>query len=149
VIADRYKQNALCLAAYKDDEFAGCLWYVKNHYREDEVNCAYELGSENLAWDFDVYVVPKFRLTPVFIKLWDTASAKLINSGCYWSLSRISAFNSMSLASHKRMGAKVIGWAVFIQIATVQLTIASISPYLHLSYSKNSFPLFKFQPPKL
>ena len=147
VIADRYKQQASCLAAYKEQEFAGCLWYAKTRYKEDEVRCLYELVSPKTAWDFDVYVEPKFRLSPVFLKLWDTASSKLISEGYNWSFSRISAFNPLSLASHKRMGAKLFGWAVFIRLSALQLTLTSINPYFHLSFTEHSFPIFKLQPP--
>ncbi len=148
VLADRYRQGAVCIAAYKGEEFAGCIWYVKPRYQEDEVRCLYDLQSEHAVWDFDVYVVPKFRLSPVFLKLWDEVSAKLLAENCYWSLSRISAFNAMSLSSHKRLGAKVLGWAVFTQLGSIQLTIATVRPYLHVSFSENSFPTFNLQPSK-
>lgn len=148
VIADRYAQGAICLSAYKGDEFAGCLWYVKSRYREDEVRCLYELASEEAVWDFDVYVEPKFRLSPVFLKLWDAASEKLLNEGCCWSFSRISAFNAMSLSSHKRMGAKVIGWSVFSRIGSLQVTVASLWPHFHVSFSESSFPVFKLKSPE-
>lgn len=144
VIADRYEQGAVCLAAYKADEFAGCLWYVTSHYKEDEVRCLYELSDKQVVWDFDVYVVPKFRLSPVFIKLWDEASARLIHEGVEWSFSRISAFNPMSLSSHKRMGASIFGWAVFVRIGSIQLTFFSFKPFLHVSFSDASYPTFKF-----
>lgn len=147
-ILNRYKQGAVCLVAYKNNDFAGCLWYAKSRFREDDVRCLYELVSDQTAWDFDVYVKPKFRLSPVFLKLWDTTSAKLLSEGCLWSLSRISAFNAISLSSHKRMGAKVIGWAVFTSLGTLQITIASIRPFLHISFSEASFPIFKLHPPQ-
>ncbi len=147
VIADRYAQGAVCLATYKGEEFAGCLWYVNPRYREDEVRCLYQLVSAQAVWDFDVYVEPKFRLSPVFLKLWDATSAKLISEGYCWSLSRISAFNAMSLSSHKRMGAQVVGWAIFMRAGVVQLSIASLRPFLHISFSESSFPVFKL--PKL
>lgn len=143
VIDERYGQGATCLAAYKGEEFAGCLWYCKNQFKEDEVRCLYQFTPSQAVWDFDVYVEPKYRLSPVFLKLWDTASAKLTQEGYDRSLSRISAFNPMSLSSHKRMGAKILGWAVFIRILAAQITLASVSPYLHISFSGTSFPVFK------
>jgi hypothetical protein len=149
VIADRYSQGAVCLVAYKADEFAGCLWYSKSRYREDEVRCLYEIVSLQSVWDFDVYVEPKFRLSPVFLKLWDYASNKLICEGYSWSLSRISAFNAISLASHKRMGARIFGWAVFFRVGNVQLSISSLRPFLNVSFSEASYPVFKLKPPKL
>ncbi len=148
VIKDRYNQGANCLVAYKNTEFAGCLWYIKNRYKEDEVNCLYELPANDSVWDFDVYVEPKFRLSPVFLKLWDYTSDKLIKENRHWSLSRISAFNPNSLFSHKRMGAVIIGWAVFICLGAIQVTIANVSPFFHVSFGKASFPVFRLEPPK-
>ncbi|NOT12417.1 MAG: N-acetyltransferase [Methylococcaceae bacterium] len=148
VIKDRYMQGAVCLAAYKANEFAGCLWYAKHRFREDEVRCIYEFDSFQSVWDFDVYVEPKFRLSPVFLKLWDYASAKLLNEGYSWSFSRISAFNAMSLGSHKRMGARIVGWAVFFQVGTVQLSVSSLRPFLYVSFSEASYPVFKLKSPK-
>lgn len=148
VIKNRYKQGAKCLSAYKDEEFAGCLWYIKGKYKEDEVNCLYELPAKNSVWDFDVYVEPKFRLSPVFLKLWDYTSDKLLKENCLWSLSRISAFNPNSLFSHKRMGAVIIGWAVFVCLGAVQVTVANVSPFFHISFGKASFPVFRLEPPK-
>ncbi len=146
VIADRYQQGAVCLAAYKDDEFTGCLWFVTTAYQEDEVRCRYVLPPAAV-WDFDVYVDAKYRLSPVFLKLWDAASSRLLADGFAWSLSRISAFNALSLSSHKRMGAKVLGWAVFIRLRSVQFTVASVPPFLHGSFSENAFPVFRLQLP--
>jgi hypothetical protein len=149
VIKDRYQQGAVCLAAFKDEKFAGCLWYVKDAYKEDEVRCLYHFMSPQAVWDFDVYVEPSFRLSPVFLKLWDAASAKLKSEACCWSLSRISAFNVMSMSAHKRMGAKVLGWSVFLTIGIVQFSIASFSPFFHISFSENSFPVYRLNLPKL
>lgn len=148
VIVDRYRQGAVCLAAYKEQEFAGCFWYVKDKYKEDEVNCLYELDCINSVWDFDVYVAPKFRMSPVFLKLWDVASTQLIEQGIDWSLSRISAFNAGSISSHIRMGAESVGWACFICMGSFQITIASIFPFLHFSLNKSSYPVFSLMPPK-
>lgn len=148
VLADRYNQGATCLTAYREDEFAGCLWYAESRYREDEVRCVYQLPADQAVWDFDVYVEPKFRLSPVFLKLWDEASTKLTQKGSRWSFSRISAFNAMSLSSHKRMGAYVVGWAVFAQFRQTQICIASMKPFIHLSTSEFSSPVFKFSLPK-
>ena len=108
VLADRYTQQTICLAAYKEEEFAGCLWYAKNRYKEDEVRCLYELVSPKTVWDFDVYVEPKFRLSPVFLKLWDAAASKLISEGYNCSLSRISAFNTIILSLAQAHGRKSI-----------------------------------------
>lgn len=147
VIHNRYAQGAVCLAAFNDEEFAGCLWYVKKKYQEDEVRCTYEVDAENSVWDFDVYVEPKYRLTPVFLKMWDNASQRLLDEGYQWSISRISAFNPMSLSSHKRMGAQQLGWAVFFRVGFSQFTLSNLSPYLHISINTKYFPVFKLKIP--
>ena len=149
VIKDRYAQGAVCLGAYKGGELAGYIWYIANRYQEDEVRCQYQLISKDCVWDFDVYVDPKYRLTSAFLKLWDVASAKLVNEGYRWSISRISAFNAMSLNSHKRMGLKIIGWAVFITIGKVQVTFSDLAPCIHFSLGEQSFPVFRLKPPNL
>ncbi len=145
VIKDRYQQGAVCLAIYKQEEFAGCFWYIKEKYHEDEVRCVFELLDDDAVWDFDVYVVPKYRLSPVFLKLWDDASQRLMADGYQRSISRISAFNAMSLSSHKRMGAKQLGWAVFLYVGFVQLTLSNLFPYIHFSSNIRSFPVIKFK----
>lgn len=149
VLQDRYSQGSECLAVFKGDVFAGCMWYVKSRYKEDEVRCLYELPAHQAVWDFDVYVDPKFRLSPVFLKLWDVASARLVDEGVGWSFSRISAFNTMSLSSHKRMGAIIVGWAVFIRFGNIQMTVSTLSPCFHLSFSDASYPIFKFDLPEI
>ena len=132
VLAERYQQHATCLAAFKGDEFTGCLWYTKNHYQEDEVRCMYQLVSAKSVWDFDVFIETKHRTSLVFLKLWDAASNKLNAEGFDWSLSRISAFNSISLSSHKRLGATVFGWALFVRLGFIQFTFSSLQPYFHI-----------------
>ena len=148
VIADRYNQGGVCLAAYKQEAFTGCLWFVKNQYKEDEVRCAYVL-PDFAVWDFDVYVDPNYRMSMAFLKLWESASFRLIDEGYHWSLSRISAFNPNSLSSHKRMGARIIGWAVFVKMGGNQLAISSIKPFVHFSGSELTWPVFKFNLPKI
>jgi len=148
VIKDRYYQGAVCLAAYKSNTFIGCLWYVKHQYIEDEVRCIFKLASPQSVWDFDVYVEPKHRLSPVFLKLWDEAAKQLRKQGYEWSISRISAFNSTSIFSHRRMGAKTIGSTTFICIGNYQFTIANIFPFIHFSKNKKSIPNFILIPPE-
>lgn len=148
VIKDRYDQGAVCLAAYNKEQFSGCLWYIEKQYREDEVRCLYKYSPDQAVWDFDVYVVPKFRLSPVFLKLWDQAAKQLLEQGYTWSLSRISAFNATSLSSHTRMGAEIVGSAHFICLGQFQLTIANIYPFIHFSKGTEQFPVFNLRVPE-
>jgi hypothetical protein len=141
VIEWRYRSGYICFAATIKDHFAGFLWLSFGHYFEDEVRCQYELtNTRNCAWDFDVYVDPAFRMGRTFSRLWDTANHYLADRGIIWSLSRISAFNAMSLRSHSRLGAIQIHTATFICCGPFQLAWFNTRPFLHLSLHSRFIP---------
>lgn len=134
VIAARYAQGARCLAAVRGGELAGFLWWVEGPYAEDEVRCRFVPQPEDAAiWDFDVFVHPMHRHAPVFARLWDVAGEQLRARGFAWSCSRISAFEPDSLAAHARLGARVLGRALFIRVGPAQLLVGSQPLRLHLS----------------
>ena len=83
---------------------------------------------------------PEHRNGLGFARLWDEANNLLRQRGVAVSWSRISAFNPGSLASHKRLGAKIVGSATFLKIGMAQFMIASGPPYLHCSLSKKDVP---------
>jgi GNAT superfamily N-acetyltransferase len=140
VIADRYRQGA-CLAACKADELLGYAWIVFDRYEEDEVRCVFMPSPSDIsAWDFDVYVDPKYRLGRTFSRLWDAVNTFLRERGYNWTISRISAFNKESLTSHGRLGATGVGSALFFQCGFVQVMISSCRPYFHLSTGKTNIP---------
>lgn len=145
VIRDRYRQGAHCFAAYKGSEFAGYIWLMLKSYNEDEVRCTYlPLPVGQSAWDFDVHVETPYRLGRLFARLWDTANEFLHSRGFTWTLSRISAFNPISLTSHVRMGSKVLGSALFFCFGSWQLMLASVHPFIHFSIS--SYPRISLSP---
>ncbi len=145
VIRDRYQQGAHCFAAYKGSEFAGYIWLMLKSYNEDEVRCSYlPLPVGQSAWDFDVHVEPSYRLGRLFARLWDTANEFLRSHGFTWTLSRISAFNPISLTSHVRMGSKILGSAIFFCFGPWQLMLASVRPFIHFSIS--SYPRISLNP---
>lgn len=146
VIHARFQQGAKCLVALKEQHFIGFLWFLLGsyHYQEDEVRARYiPLPAEQTAWDFDVYVAPDSRLGLTFPRLWDEANRILTEKGVQWSCSRISAFNAGSLASHARLGTLSVGSAIFFCAGRWQITLASISPFFHLSSCPDSFPEFR------
>ena len=145
----RFDQGAVCFTALKAGEFAGFLWLAFSAYDEDEVRCRYVLQpSGKVAWDFDVYIEPEHRTGILFMKLWDEANRFLAAREIEWSLSRISAFNSGSILSHAKMGARRIGSATFLCLGSWQLAVSSVSPYLHLSTRARSFPTYVLTPEK-
>ena len=141
VIKRRYDANNLCLQARVGDSFAGFLWLAFGGYDEDEVRCRYILGDpEVMAWDFDVYVEPHFRLGRTFIRLWDAANELLHRRGIAWSLSRISAFNRGSLNSHGRLGLMSLGYATFICCGETQLAFLPGRKLPVFSWNERSRP---------
>ncbi len=140
----RFKQGAKCLVAVKEGQFIGFLWLLMGSYEEDEVRARYvPLPEGQAAWDFDVYVAPDFRLGLTFLRLWDQANRILCDHGILWSCSRISAFNTGSLGAHARLGTLSLGSAIFFRAGQWQITLASVSPYFHLSRHSGSSPEFR------
>jgi hypothetical protein len=143
-IEERFRQGAKCLVAFKDGKFLGFLWLLLGSYQEDEVRARYTpLPKELAAWDFDVYVEPGSRLGFTFLRLWDEANKFLTCHGILWSCSRISAFNTGSLSAHAHLGTLSLGSVIFFYAGRWQITLASISPYFHLSSYPGSFPEFR------
>ena len=140
VIAARFAQGAICIAIVKETQLQAAIWLVHGHYDEDVVRARFVLPrSGTAAWDFDVYVAPKYRLGFTFLRLWDAANAYLRESGVLWSYSRITAFNLGSLASHSRLGASPFGSATFLTLGPIQIMISTLRPRLHISLG-NSQP---------
>jgi hypothetical protein len=148
VLESRFAQNARCLVATSQDRFLGFLWFVQGAYEEDDVRCLFvpEPAGE-ASWDFDVFVDPTARLGFAFMRLWDEANRLLSSEGARWSISRISAFNVGSLASHRRLGLRRIASAVFVCVGPVQLMFATCRPYVHLAVGAASRPVMRLRAP--
>lgn len=143
VIEQRFQDGAVCLVASIDDKFAGFLWLAFDHYDEDEVRCRYLLPDARAsAWDYDVYVAPEYRLGRTFSRLWGAANRFLADRGVHWSISRISAFNTNSIAVHRRMGMVTLFPVNFLVVGETQLTFMRRFPFFHLSLTPD-------RPPKL
>jgi hypothetical protein len=143
VIAARYAQGARCLAATTaDHKLAGFLWYVTGAYEEDEVRARFlpePVGAT--AWDFDVTILPRYRMGRLFAYLWRRAADELAAAGIKHTLSRISAFNAMSMASHRRLRARTVGKALFLCLGRVQVMTSTVGPRWHLSWRDDQRPL--------
>ena len=141
-IRTRFAQGARCLMAVSKGKFAGFLWFVVGPYEEDDVRVRFvPAPSGRAAWDFDVMVMPDFRMGRLFSHLWRRASAELCAMGVEHTLSRISAFNASSIAAHRRLGARVVGSTLFFCIGRWQLMQTSFSPRWHLSWRTEQRPV--------
>lgn len=141
VIRSRFAQGARCLAAANDSGLAGFLWYVPGPYLEDEVRARFlPAPAGQSAWDFDVMVLPQYRMGRLFSYLWAAAGAELAAAGIRHTISRISAFNAASLASHRRLGATIVGSAVFVCIGRVQFMASTLAPRWNVSWRDDQRP---------
>lgn len=146
VIARRFGDGAQCTVALVRGEFAGFIWIQRERYDEDEVRCVYELAEpRSSAWDFDVYVEPRFRAGRTMARLWLHVNDELRREGVRWSFSRISAFNAGSLASHARLGIRVCGSLLFVSIGRCQLMVGGRRPWLHVGW--RGAPRVQLRPP--
>ena len=149
IMSRRFDAGATCTALLMRGEFAGFIWLQSGCYEEDELRCTFVLQMQKVSvWDFDVYVEPKYRIGRAMARLWSHVDAELAAQGIQWSFSRISAFNSASLASHARLGAEVCGSAVFVLIGPLQLSWLPEFPYVHASFSELHRPVVRLRPPR-
>ncbi|HAW91676.1 MULTISPECIES: hypothetical protein [unclassified Arsukibacterium] len=141
-LKQRYANGGHCFAAFKKGQLAGNLWLNFDQYQEDEVRCRYILQPNgHAAWDYDVFVMPKFRFSYVFAKLWDSANQLMTSRNIRYVYSRINYYNISSLQSHKRLGSAVFGTVYFINIGSVQLMFSRhFRPFFRLSTNQAEFP---------
>jgi GNAT superfamily N-acetyltransferase len=147
-IAKRFADGAVCYVAEQANKLVGFIWIKQNSYHEDEVRCHYVLQPPTrLAWDFDAFVAPEFRMSRAFAQLWEAANEYLREHGYRWTISRISAFNAASLASHKRLGAVHLHTGVFMVLGPLQFSAFSCAPYVHIGFGSSSEPELTFHAP--
>lgn len=139
VIAARRRQQATCLGAFKKGELIGYMWFSPRQYEEDEVRCTYLLDPPaQSVFDYDFYIFPEHRMGRGFASLWDGANAHLRARAVGQTFSRVSRFNLASRRAHAHLGGTRLGSAVFLMLGPVQLTVASVSPYLHVGADAGS-----------
>ena len=143
VIASRFDQHARCIAAsVEGGRLAGFLWFVVGPYDEDEVRVRFVPAPEGAAaWDFDVTILPEYRMGRLFAALWGRAGAELATLGVRYTCSRISAFNATSLAAHQRLGARKVGSATFVCCGRVELMACSLGPQYRLTWRDDQRPV--------
>lgn len=134
--ASRFDQGAVCLGAYRKGKLIGYVWFCSRSYEEDEVRCTYELCEpEHSVFDFDLYVMPEHRMGIGFVAIWHGANAYLHERGIRYTFSRMTRFNLPSRRAHARLGAKCAGRAVFVQAWGLEVMLASVSPFVALTWS--------------
>lgn len=132
-IRERFAQGAQCLMATRNNMLVGCIWFIRGAYAEDEVRVDYVLPQDgSCIWDFDVFVAESERLGFLFAKQWDVFDALLRPQGVRYTVSRINAFNQRSITSHRSLGARGCGWALFFRIGPLQWMLSDQRPFVAL-----------------
>jgi hypothetical protein len=138
IMAQRFAQKAVCLGAFRKGELIGYMWFCFESYDEDEVRCTYLLNPvEKAIFDFDFYLFPEHRMGLGFVGLWNGANQYLSRRGIAYTFSRLTRFNLASRRAHQHLGWKVAGRAVFFQAWRVELLLATLFPYVHLSLGRS------------
>src|SRR5208337_735842 len=146
----RFKQNAICLAAFQKNELIGYIWFCFRAYDEDEVRCTYVLPEGNQAvFDFDVYLFPEHRMSFGFVGMWSGANEFLRSRGIKFSVSRLTRFNLSSRRAHMRLGAQRVGRLFFLRAWCVEFMVATVAPYVHLSIGNRGRVRLKLHPDAL
>ena len=133
--ASRFEQGARCLGVYRKGALMGYIWFCFGKYDEDEVRCTYELAAaDRSAFDFDLYVFPEHRMGIAFVAIWHAANEFLHEQGVHYTFSRMTRFNLISRRAHARLGARCVGRALFLQAWSVELMMATVFPYVALTW---------------
>ncbi len=139
----RYNQAAVCLAAFRGVELVGSLWLTSEQFIEDEVRARYKL-TEPLSWDTGLNIPRAYRSGRAFQALWAGAKAYLQAQGKTSTVSRVADNNMASLKSHARMGANILGSAVFISFGKLQITLSTRLKGFPVSVSWSQYADFRF-----
>jgi hypothetical protein len=147
-LENRARIGAVGFGAFQDGRLIGYLWLVVGPYDEAEVRLRFVPVPEgHTSWDFDVYLHPEHRVGFGFAKLWETANAHLRARGVAWTISRISAFNALSLASHRRLGAVRCGSVTTFRAGRFYLYVSESPPWLRASAGRGAWPEFRIGAP--
>lgn len=147
ILKSRFEQPTVCLGAFQKGKIIAYLWLCFGPYQEDEVRCTFvPLPETEAVFDFDLYVAPESRLGIGFLGIWDGASKYLRARGIRFSFSRVSRYNLASRRAHKHFGWKRVGRALYLKARWCQIMVATIAPYLHLSFSQSGSPLIRLRP---
>ena len=143
----RFEQGAVCLGTFKNGKLIGYIWFCFGSYEEDEVRCTYQLANpDESVFDFDLFVLPEHRMGIGFMAVWHGANQYLHDRGVRYSFSRLTRFNLASRRSHRHLGWKRVASAVFLKAWSAELMLATIFPFVYLSFGPSHRVRLKFRP---
>ena len=145
----RVKRGDICVAAFDGQRSLGVLWLSTSDFDESDFKTVFSVrSSKKLAWDSNLYIVDDARGGFLFLQLWDRANEYLRQQGFEWVASQASAFNGPSLAAHKRMNSRRLGWLVVFLVGRRQINISSLAPRLVFVGLADSNPIYSLAEPE-
>jgi hypothetical protein len=143
----RFNQNAICIGVFRKNQLVGYIWFCFRAYEEDEVRCTFLLpDGDQSVFDFDLYIFPEHRMGLGFVAVWNAANEFLRKRGIRQSFSRLTRTNIASRSAHIHLGIRRVGRAVFLQAWSLELMVATIPPFLHLSLTRGHRIRLKLHP---
>lgn len=133
-----------CLAAYREGRLIGFQWVNLGSHQDEMVRARYvPMPEGRSAWSFDLNVDSAHRGGLVFARLTDATWALLRAHGRTEVASAIAASNRGAIGAEERLGGCRLGRAVHVRLGPLQLLVASLPPYLHLSVSDRGAPIMR------
>ena len=133
-VEERFLDGSTCIAAVDGEELAGFMWLHFGRLQERLLACDFEpFPRGRTCWDYDLEVLPRFRLGRTFARLWDEAYKLLREHNVEASVSWIAFSNRSSQRAHERMGARPVGWLIAFEMYGWKLAIQSAWPFIHLA----------------
>lgn len=138
----RFARGDVCLAAFSPGDdgaegLAGHVWLTRDAYFEKEANCIFVLSpATRVWWDYHLFVSPRFRGGRLFLRLWEAAQSLLSDRGVVSTISQVSWTNQVSRRSHRRLGARPIGWAVILRFFRCTAVLSPSLPWLRFSHKR-------------
>lgn len=130
----RFEQGAMCLGAFKKQEFVGHIWFAFGQYEEDEARCTFILPDDGQSvFDFDLYVFPQYRMGLGFMAVWNGACQFLRKRGVRHSFSRLTRVNIASRTAHQKLGTQIVGRVFVLKIFSWELFASTIAPFVYVS----------------
>lgn len=143
----RFEQGAICLGVYRKSKLIGYIWFCFDTYDEDEVRCTYLLDdAKSSVFDFDLYVLPEYRMGIGFMAVWHGANAYLHGRGVKYTFSRLTRFNLASRRSHAHLGWRLVAHAIFLQAWRIEVMLAGIFPYVTTTWKPSQRVKLRLSP---
>ncbi|MEO1594062.1 MAG: hypothetical protein AAFS02_02315 [Pseudomonadota bacterium] len=136
VLEDRLRQGSTCVGVTRKGVLLGYGWLALEAYEDDEFRVDYRLPAGIAAFDLDVFVFEQYRGLRSFAYLWEGLNRELRRRAITTTYSRISRFNSASIRSHTRMGARLIGTLTVLQLGRLEYTVTRIDGRRRLTMSR-------------